>query len=330
MLLLLNSLAHLLVDGLCAAVLFGPVRAAGGGTELIFLYNTLAFSTQCVVGLAADRLKKQGLAAALSMLFVVLGFALPLGPALRVCLVGLGNSGFHVAGGVMTLKRGGGRAGKLGVFVAPGAIGLTLGTLWPQLGTVFAVLLALCACAVIPLERRSAEDPLRLRLSGTPVSLAVPLLLALAVAVRAVGGTAVSFPWKQGAVLTLALTFCVFAGKTAGGFLCDGIGPRRTAMVSMTAAAVLVAFCARWAVPSLAGQFLLNLTMPVTLWLLYRALPDQPGFAFGLAASVLWPGTLLGQLLNRSGLPPWPFVLVSFAFGLGAILWAVRSTKPSP
>ena len=330
MLLLLNSLAHLLVDGLCAAVLFGPVRAAGGGTELIFLYNTLAFSTQCVVGLGADRLKKQGLAAALSMLFVVLGFALPLGPVLRVCLAGLGNSGFHVAGGVMTLKRSGGKAGKLGVFVAPGAIGLTLGTLWPQLGTVFALLLALCALGVIPLERRFAEDPLPEGKTSRPVSLAVPLLLALAVAVRAVGGTAVSFPWKEGAVLTLVLTFCVFAGKTAGGFLCDRLGPNRTAVVSMAAAAVLVAFCAQWAVPSLAGQLLLNLTMPVTLWLMYRALPDQPGFSFGLAASALWPGTLLGQLLNRSGLPPQPFVIISFAFGLGAILWAERSLHRHP
>ena len=327
MLLLLNSLAHLLVDGLCAAVLFGPVQAAESPGVLILLYNTLAFSTQCVVGLAADRLKKQGLAAAVSMLLMVLGFALPLGPVLRVCLVGLGNSGFHVAGGVMTLERGGGKAGKLGVFVAPGAVGLTLGTLWPRLGTVFAVLLALCALAVIPLEKRSPADPLPELKPGRQVSLAVPLLLALAVAVRAVGGCAVSFPWKEGAALTLALTFCVFAGKTAGGFLCDRFGPNRTSLVSMVAAAVLVAFCARWAVPSLAGQFLLNLTMPVTLWLMYRALPDQPGFAFGLAASALWPGTFLGLLLNRSDLPPWPFVILGFLFGLAAILWAAGAIR---
>jgi len=30
------------------------------------------------------------------------------------------------------------------------------------------------------------------------------------------------------------------------------------------------------AAPSLAGQFALNLTMPITLWLLYRAMPDAP------------------------------------------------------
>lgn len=327
MLLTLNSLVHLLVDGLCAAVLFGPVRDSGGPTELILLYNTLAFSTQCVVGLWADKLKKQGPAAALSMALVVLGFALPLRPLLRVCLVGAGNSLFHVAGGVMTLRRSGGRAGKLGVFVAPGAVGLSLGTLWPRLGTLFAVLLSLCALAVIPLENRAPERPRHEARSAEPVSLAVPLLLALAVAVRAMGGAAVSFPWKEGAALTLALTGCVFAGKTAGGFLCDRFGPVRTALVSMLPAAVLVAFCARWAVPSMAGQLFLNLTMPVTLWLMYRAMPDQPGFSFGLAASALWPGTFLGLLLNESALPPQPFVIPSFLLGLAAILWGARSIR---
>ena len=327
MLLALNSLAHLLVDGLCAAVLFGPVRDAGGAVELILLYNTLAFSTQCLVGLWADKLKKQGPASALSMALVVLGFALPLRPILRVCLVGAGNSLFHVAGGVMTLQRSGGRAGKLGVFVAPGAVGLSLGTLWPRLGKLFAVLLSLCALAAIPLENRTPERPRPEARTVPPVSLAVPLLLALAVAVRAMGGAAVSFPWKEGTALTLVLTGCVFAGKTAGGFLCDRVGSERTALLSMVPAAVLVAFCARWAVPSLAGQLLLNLSMPVTLWLMYRAMPDQPGFSFGLAASALWPGTFLGLLLNESALPPRPFMLLGFLLGIAAVLWAANSIR---
>ena len=153
MLLALNSLAHLLVDGLCAATVFGPVRDAADLTTLVLLYNTLAFSTQCLVGLAADRLRRLGWTAATAMALVVLGFALPVPALVRICLVGSGNSLFNVAGGIMTLRRSGGKAGPLGVFVAPGAIGLTLGTLWPWLGTAFAILLACCAVAVIPLEK---------------------------------------------------------------------------------------------------------------------------------------------------------------------------------
>ena len=68
-----------------------------------------------------------------------------------------------------------------------------------------------------------------------------------------------------------------------------------------------------------------NLTMPVTLWLLYRAMPDSPGFAFGLAASALWPGMIAGKLINLTGPAQWCLVLVSFGFGLWAILRAVRT-----
>ena len=64
--------------------------------------------------------------------------------------------------------------------------------------------------------------------------------------------------------------------------------------------------------------------MPVTLWLLYRAMPDFPGFAFGLAASALWPGTIAGRLMHLTGPLLWLCVIVSFVFGLGAILWSER------
>ena len=228
------------------------------------------------------------------MVCVVLGFALPVPGWLRVGLIGLGNSVFHVAGGRMTLLESHGKAWPLGVFVAPGAVGLTLGTLWPRLGAVFAALLAVCA--VLNLLLPETETGGAEREAGD--SLLVPILLTLAVAVRAVGGSAVTFPWKTGAAGALLLTAFVFAGKLAGGFLSDRIGARKTAWVSILPAAVLIAFCSAWAAPSLLGQLALNLTMPVTLWLLWRAMPGAPGLAFGLTASALWPGMIAGQLMT--------------------------------
>jgi FSR family fosmidomycin resistance protein-like MFS transporter len=259
--------------------------------EMILLYNTLAFSTQCVVGQAADRLRRHSLAASLSMLLIVLGFALPLGLVFRVCLVGMGNSVFHVAGGVMTLERCEDKAGKLGVFVAPGVIGLTLGSLWPRLGTLFAILLALCAFAVIPLEKRSPAPPKKQRDSGERQPLLVPLLLAMAVGIRALGGSVVSFPWNGSAAAALLLSACVFAGKTAGGFLCDNIGAKRTAAVSMLSAAILIAFCSAWEIPSLIGQLLLNLSMPI-------ASVDLPGHA-GSPRFLLWIGRFVFMARNH-------------------------------
>ena len=334
--LILHSLAHLLVDALCAATLFGPVRGNPDVGLMVLLYNTLAFSTQCLVGLAADRLRKHAPAASLSMLTVALGFLLPVPDLVRVILVGCGNSVFHVAGGAFTLEKSGGGAGKLGVFVAPGAVGLTLGTLWPSLGPVFAALLILAAFAEIPLSRmfRTEADPgMRERIPNPSVdpaplgrgkSFAAVLLLTAAVATRAIGGSVVSFPWKTGAILGLILTLSVWAGKTAGGFLCDRFGPSATALVSVPAAALFIAFCSAWMLPSLLGQFALNLTMPVTLWLMFRAMPDAPGFAFGLAASALWPGTIAGKLITLTGPAAKALTVLTFLFGLASILWSAR------
>ncbi len=316
----LNAAAHLLVDGLCAATVFGRLGGSADLPALILLYNTLAFSTQCLVGLAADRLKHDRSTAAVSMLCIVLGYALPVPGWLRVGLIGLGNSVFHVSGGRMTLLESRGKAWPLGVFVAPGAVGLTLGTVWPGLGWAFAALLALCAVLSLLLPEAEADaEGVR-----EGASLLIPVLLTLAVAVRAVGGSAVSFPWKTGAQSALLLTGFVFAGKLLGGFLSDRIGARKTAWISILPAAVLIAFCASWAAPSLLGQLALNLTMPVTLWLIWRAMPDAPGLAFGLTASALWPGMITGQLMTLTGPALWICVLFSFGFGLWAIMYAER------
>jgi predicted anti-sigma-YlaC factor YlaD len=64
--------------------------------------------------------------------------------------------------------------------------------------------------------------------------------------------------------------------------------------------------------------------MPVTLFLLYRAMPDSPGLAFGLAASALWPGTIAGQLLIFKRPLLQLSILLCFAFALWAVLFASR------
>ena len=334
-LLFLLSAAHLLVDGLCAATVFGRLGSEENLAALILLYNTAAFSTQCVAGLAADRLRRHVQTGSVSMLAIVSGWLFPLPPLPRVLLIGLGNSVFHVAGGSVTLEQSEGRAGTLGVFVAPGAVGLALGTLFPRLGVLFSALLVLCA-VLLPVCSKGNKRETRLSAPQTleregnildrkdAGNTMVSLLLAAAVAVRAVGGSAGSFPWKTGAGLSLLLTLFVFGGKTAGGFLCDRFGVRRSAILSILPASLLTAFCSAWMIPSLAGQFALNLTMPVTLWLLYQAMPDAPGFAFGLAASALWPGTLAGMMIELTGPARWVLVLACFLGGLWAILYAEK------
>ncbi len=329
MTLFLNSIAHFLVDALCITTLFS---AGAEGNQLVLgvlLYNTLAFSLQCAAGLFVDRFGRCKAIETGSAALVILGFALPLPFFARIVLVGLGNCGFHVAAGTVTLQQSSGRAWQLGVFVAPGAFGVTLGTLYPRFGWILSAAMLLTALAILFRQEEASPPPdLPDRSASTSMILPV-LLLTCAVAVRALGGVAVSFPWKQSALHAFVMTFFVFAGKAAGGFVCDRIGAKRSAWLSIPLAAVCIAFFSASMPLSLLGQFLLNLTMPVTLWLLYCLMPDEPAFSFGLAASALWPGTIAGQLFRITGPALWLCLILSFCFGLLAILYSVIKLNTS-
>ena len=327
MILFINSIAHFLVDAICVTTLFSCGAAGDTLATAVVIYNTLAFSTQCLVGLIVDRFQHYLHYDAAAMALVILGFALPLPYLARVILVSLGNSFFHVAAGTMTLTKSRGQAWQLGVFVAPGAFGVTLGTCFPRFGWWLCAGLALCAAASVYVWPRTPET-LELRyeeIENSKFPVGIVLLLTLAVAVRAVGGSAVSFPWKTGAGMAFLMTAFVFAGKTLGGFACDRLGAAKSAWISIPIAAVCTAFFSACVIPSLLGQLLLNLTMPVTLWLLYRAMPGEPAFAFGLAASALWPGTIAGMLFQLTGPALWACVIASFAFGLFAILYSLKT-----
>lgn len=321
----LNAVMHLLVDGVCAATLFRYCGADGALAELMLLYNTLAFTTQCLVGLITDRARAYRWITAASALCAALGFLLPLPPLLRVILIGLGNSVFHVSGGTETLLRAGDRAWQLGVFVAPGAIGLALGKLFPTAGLWLALTLLLCAAGSLFL--REPERHTLPAHEGKQRPFTAIAVLLIAVAVRALGGTAAHFPWNSGVLTPILTAVLVCAGKAAGGFAMDRLGAKRTAALSILPASLLIAFCSQSMLLSLLGQFLLNLTMPVTLLLLYRLLPDAPGLAFGLAASALWPGTLAGQLFPLKGAPAILCILLCFLAGLAAIAYADYQSK---
>ena len=340
MILILNAIAHLLVDGVCLAALFGAGADTSQLMTAVMLYNTLAFTTQCLVGLWTDHTGLSKKAEPFAMLLVAAGYFLPVPLLARVAMIGLGNSCFHVCGGTVTLEESAGKASPLGVFVAPGAIGVLLGRSFPQLGRVLAALLILFAAAIFFAYRKEGEakgssgiNPERLQpvslpdYKGESFPLLAAALLTVAVAVRAIGGSCAEFPWNTGVATAAAMTFFVFAGKTAGGFLCDRIGAVKSSAVSIIPAALLTAFLGANMPASLLGQFLLNLSMPVTLWLLYKLMPKEPGFAFGLAASALWPGTLAGMMIKLSGSARVALILISFVFGFAAVLYTVSYLK---
>jgi hypothetical protein len=73
----------------------------------------------------------------------------------------------------------------------------------------------------------------------------------------------------------------------------------------MLLSASLLAFSGQPAL-AIAGMLTLQMTMPVTLLAVYRALPDEPGFAFGLTTLALLAGALPVFVL------PWPWLAQSW------------------
>ena len=138
MLTLLYSSLHFLVDGICAVAMAGRFAGQPGGYLAILLYNFCAFALQMPFGALLDVWTGKEISQKKAFLFALCGSLLTvLGAFTSPVLLGIGNGLFHVGGGVGTIGEDlekGSLGRRLGVFVAPGAMGLTLGRLAGQGG----------------------------------------------------------------------------------------------------------------------------------------------------------------------------------------------------
>ena len=302
-LLALYSLTHFAVDFTCAFLLFRRCAGAADWALGLLLYNFCAFAMQMPLGAAADRLNRNGLLAAGGCAMTAAAVLLP--PVLPMAVTaGLGNALFHLGGGLDILNDSAESAAALGLFVSPGALGLSLGTLCGK-GAVLPLplppLVLLVLAAAIPAlcrrtcgSLRSRNAPPDLTCAGRPAALA-PLFLV--VVLRSCVGMQQSFPWQ--ADWALALTVMLVLGKALGGFLSHRLGPGRASALSLAGAGLLYLACAL-PLPGLLAVLLFNMTMPVTLWAAARLLPGAKGFVFGLMTFALF----LGFLPSCLGWPP--------------------------
>lgn len=287
---ILYALSHFAVDLGCAFAMFGH---GGAGSLGFLLYNFFAFAVQMPLGLLADRFGKNRWFAISGALLVALVSLLPSFGLPAAMVLGLGNALFHIGGGLDVLNLSGSRAAPLGVFVSPGAFGLFLGTLWGKSGgstAPVAILLGVCAVAMAFAPGRH-RLPANAPLQFPPASrLPWAAALFLVVVLRSCGGMLASAPWKTG-LWSWAAVAAVVLGKTCGGFLADRFGSVPASIASLLPAALLFCFnqnpiCGFWAL------FLFNMSMPITLHALARAMPGCKGFSFGLLTFALFLGFL--------------------------------------
>lgn len=316
---------HFLVDGLCICCMYLPAFPFDTPDvfSLFILYNVLAFLTQPLTGWCMDRLKQKHwmllgsmLLLTLAVLCVSLGYGLGIseeGPVLYVLiplLLGMGNSMFHAWGGQQVATLTGNDIRSLGVFVSTGAVGLGVGFLCCSWTLLYILLVAYCALAVVVIRKAESWFADRVGQARNDVTETAPrksrsrnllygfflVLILLVVASRSLISTAFTSSLAMSGTMFLVVGLVAMLGKMAGGFFCKWLG-LVTAAVLMV---VGVLACCLWPFGTgdylaFAGLFLVNCTMPVTLYLANVLLKGHEGLSFGLLAAMLVPGYLLAM-----------------------------------
>ena len=307
------SMAHFLVDFCCALLVFRVVPHFADAALLYLVYNYCAFALQMPIGLIADRINRNAVVAALGCGLVGLSFALNAAPLAAVTVAGIGNACFHVGGGIDVMNDSPKKAASLGAYVSPGALGLYFGTQlgkgdFSLLGGAVLMFASLSAILIMAhrtdVLKRSRNAILSLRPLAAFDALLPALCLFLVVVIRSFAGRTMSFAWKSVGSWGLISVCAVVLGKTAGGFVMDLIGARLTALISLTAAAVLFFFSESPAA-GVSAIFLFNMTMPVTLSCLARKTPGCKGFSFGLLTFALFIGFVPVGLGLFTTCAPW-------------------------
>lgn len=323
--LLVYALSHFVMDFACAAFLFGGKLLADQGLYGVLIYNFCAFALQMPLGLLTDSLDRNASMAAFGCALTAAAGLLGNSGWMTCALLGIGNALFHLGGGVDVLNESETDCGRLGVFVAPGALGLFWGKLFGK-GPLFsrevvAFVLLLATCVILISAMRygklaaSGNGAVSLSPRGkTPRScLWGAAGLFFVVVLRSFLGQ----QWNRLEPRSLMMGFlgvlaAVF-GKAFGGFAFRrfGIGFFRFSQGIAALCFALSGWIPLFGIPAL---FFINTTMPVTLWGLARIFQGAEGFAFGLLTLALFLGAL-PFLTDASGgfpvsFPAWPGALV--------------------
>ena len=85
-------------------------------------------------------------------------------------------------------------------------------------------------------------------------------------------------------------------GKMAGGWLCKFMGLVTATILMVAAVVVCLLLKESSEVVLFVGLFMINCTMPVTLYIANVLLREKEGYAFGLLAASIMPGYLLSTI----------------------------------
>ncbi|MBQ7889881.1 MAG: hypothetical protein IJ356_08985 [Erysipelotrichaceae bacterium] len=284
------STGHFLIDFSCAYVVLSRLHESTSAAQILIIYNFMAFAMQMPFGIIADAYPQFKWSILGTFLVIASLFPWPL--IVTVLLIGLGNSLYHLGEGKPILDHLHGSS-ALGIFVAPGAYGITLGTMLANSSLSLSWLLgfALLVLCVLLMKINYEGEP------DTPSKISSKCLIAglfIVVILRSFAGFTWSLPWKSEHLLLL--TTAVVFGKAMGGIMADWIGSKKAALLSLFLSFLLFTG-AEHMLLGLLSVFFFNMTMPICLKEITLEMKNASGYAFGLLTFALFLGyipTVLG------------------------------------
>ncbi len=301
---LIYSLCHFIVDFVCAIFILGKlpyiVNTSNQFFTAMIIYNFFAFAFQVPLGYILDKFKVYKYIAIIGLCFIGVCYLINFNNAyIFATIVGIGNALFHIEGGVNIYSVSERKAFLNGLFVAPGALGIFLGTTFhDELITTYfpIILIVLSICLLFLVQKREItiglEKNIKNKLNNSSVVLIV-IFIGLSIIVRSIGGNAITYSWKNGLALGLIYTISMVFGKAFGGFFADKLGLLKIALASLGCSAIFLVLGYNIHMFAYIGIFLFNIPMSITLIILENTLSTKIACAVGLNTMFLFIGFLI-------------------------------------
>ena len=291
----LLGVIHAFIDASTVTVIFSTIGihkvSWQTGAALVIGYDLIAFAGQPFLGILADKLGNMRTVIIAGIVLTATSLGLMLTSPLAACIVaGVGNALFHLGAGAVCIYIKKGRAAPTGVFVGPGALGLSFGIwfgksgmvmVWPFLIALGAALVVSALIALPQTHRFPDAEPGIIDKKFTWPWLGLFLVLS-SIFFRSLVGHAGSYACPKIPSVLFGLGGAACLGKMIGGILCDRFGWLRTSTIVLAISMPFIAFGNSNPILVGVGLGFFQMTMAVTLVAIAMLFPKFPAFAFGL------------------------------------------------
>ncbi len=299
------SFSHFMVDLACAYLV--ATVAETNITVALVIYNFCAFAMQMPLGIIIENRFSPNKTAAAGIALVLAAWFFINNPIAAFAIAGMGNALFHLGGGISVMNKSD-KVSPLGVFIAPGALGIFLGAFLSSQWRlpIYAVL---CLLAVIIFTKKDVKHNTTQTTLTNGQKYPAVLFLFLVVVFRGFLGVVATFEWKP--QYAIAFVVVVVLGKAIGGIAADRYGARKVGVISLVVSAICF-LMPQNPIMGLLGVLAFQATMPLTLWAVTKII--SKGFGFGLLTFALFLGSIPTFLDISFSLPLPLLSLISLVF----------------